>query len=207
MSCIVNAAKFSIVLVLYILICLFVPFDMLVEKLFWSKAKTDILKYLIFRRQWISMRAFETELQRSFPAIKKQIDQLEEAGMVEIRKDSSKWSISLEKGLHYHLKDLFLYILKQDLKWVFWKHPWLVQQYYLWKVFGNDFDMDLVLVYNPQKKSSLVWLKKEITEVFRVFLIEYINVVFLSIDEFDQRYRLADKFVLWLMRKLKPEIT
>jgi len=32
------------------------------EKLFGSKTKVDILKYLIFRRQGVSMRALETEI-------------------------------------------------------------------------------------------------------------------------------------------------
>ncbi|MDR0282811.1 MAG: hypothetical protein LBI53_06075 [Candidatus Peribacteria bacterium] len=49
------------------------------EKLFGSKTKVDILKYLLFRRQGISMRALESELERTFPAIKKQVDSLEES--------------------------------------------------------------------------------------------------------------------------------
>ena len=52
---------------------------MKLEKLFGSRTKSDILKYLVFRRQGISVRAFESELTRSFPAIKKQIDALEDA--------------------------------------------------------------------------------------------------------------------------------
>ena len=52
---------------------------MKLDKLFGSKAKADILKYLVFRRQGISMRAFESELEWSFPAIKKQISQLDAA--------------------------------------------------------------------------------------------------------------------------------
>jgi hypothetical protein len=43
----------------YVLSALFI---MNLEKLFGSKAKVDILKYLIFRRQGVSMRALETEL-------------------------------------------------------------------------------------------------------------------------------------------------
>ena len=65
--------------------------------------------------------------------------------------------------------------------------------------------MDMVLVYDAKEEHKLRLLKARITEVFRLFLIEYINVVFLTTDEFDQRYRLADKFVLSLLRQLKPE--
>ncbi|MDP2670078.1 MAG: hypothetical protein Q8O99_03700 [bacterium] len=68
---------------------------MKLDKLLGSRAKADILKYLVFRRQGISIRAFESELERSFPAIKKQIDQLEDAGVIEIEKDQAKRSIYL----------------------------------------------------------------------------------------------------------------
>ena len=42
--------------------------------MFGSKTKSDILKYLIFRRQGVSMRALEAEIGWTFPAIKKQVD-------------------------------------------------------------------------------------------------------------------------------------
>lgn len=57
------------------------------EKLFGSKTKVDILKYLLFRRQGISMRALESELEWTFPAIKKQVDALEDAGVVDVNKE------------------------------------------------------------------------------------------------------------------------
>jgi predicted transcriptional regulator len=59
------------------------------EKLFGSKTKVDILKYLLFRRQGISMRALESELERTFPAIKKQVDSLEESGILTVNKEGS----------------------------------------------------------------------------------------------------------------------
>lgn len=57
------------------------------EKLFGSKTKVDILKYLLFRRQGVSMRALESEIQRTFPAIKKQVDSLLEAQVININKE------------------------------------------------------------------------------------------------------------------------
>lgn len=104
-----------------------------------------------------------------------------------------------------HLKELFRYILREDLKKAFDSYDWLVDTFFLWKVFGKDFDMDLVLVFNSKQKDDLELLKNDITEIFRNFLIEYVNVVFLTMEEFDQRNRLADKFVLWLLRTVKPE--
>ena len=46
------------------------------EKLFGSKAKVDILKYLLFKRQGLSLRALESDLTWTFPAIKKQVDSM-----------------------------------------------------------------------------------------------------------------------------------
>ena len=63
------------------------------EKLFWSKTKVDILKYLVFRRQWISMRALESEIWWTFPAIKKQVDSLEESWVLDIQKEILKKNI------------------------------------------------------------------------------------------------------------------
>jgi predicted transcriptional regulator len=57
------------------------------EKLFGSKTKVDILKYLLFKRQGISMRALESELSWTFPAIKKQVDSLKIAGIIDINKE------------------------------------------------------------------------------------------------------------------------
>lgn len=41
------------------------------------------------------MRALETELERTFPAIKKQIDSLKKANIIEIGDDANKRSIIL----------------------------------------------------------------------------------------------------------------
>ena len=57
------------------------------EKLFGSKTKVDILKYLLFKRQGISMRALESEIQWTFPAIKKQVDSLNQANVINVNKD------------------------------------------------------------------------------------------------------------------------
>ncbi len=46
---------------------------------FGNKTKADILKYLFFKEDKISARELENKLDQSFPAIKKQIDNLEKA--------------------------------------------------------------------------------------------------------------------------------
>ena len=80
------------------------------EKLFGSKTKVDIIKYLLFRRQGVSMRALESELTRTFPAIKKQIDSLKEANVIDIDKNASKRAIRLKETAHPHIQNIFLHI-------------------------------------------------------------------------------------------------
>jgi predicted transcriptional regulator len=58
------------------------------EKLFGSKTKVDILKYLLFKRQGVSMRALESEISWTFPAIKKQVDSLHESNVIDVNKDN-----------------------------------------------------------------------------------------------------------------------
>jgi len=175
------------------------------DKLFWSRTKTDILKYLVFRRQWISVRAFEAELSWSFPAIKKQIDQLEEAWVIRVTKDNNRRSIYLVSWVDEYIKNIFLYTLKNDLSTFFASMSKDIDKYFLWKLFGNDFDMDLVIVHDPKSKEKIPDIKEKITLIFRKYLIEVVNVVFMSSTEFQKRNRLADKFVLALMTSAKPQ--
>jgi hypothetical protein len=61
-------------------------------------------------------------------------------------------------------------------------------------------DLDLVVIHKNCEKSSLDAIKESITFLFRDYFIEAAHVTFMSIEEFQRRYRLADKFVLQLMR-------
>lgn len=177
---------------------------MKLDKLVWSKAKADILKYLVFRRQWISIRAFEAELERSFPAIKKQIDQLEDAGVVAIDKDNTKWrSIFLTPGLGQYIRQLLLYMIQVDLEEYFRSHELLLKKRYYGQMFGAQVEVDLVLIYEPLAVDYLPKIKEDIDRLFDTYLIrsDQNKLVLLSSSEFDKRYRLADKFVLQLMRE------
>lgn len=174
---------------------------MKLDKLFGSKTKADILKYLVFRRQWISVRAFESELTRSFPAIKKQIDSLEEAWVVEIKKTSSKRSIYLTQWLGEYIRNLLIYAVKIDLQDYFSQYERMIHHAFWGKLFGVKVDMDLVLVYLPDGKDHLESIKQDINDIFRDYLIEMVSVVFMSKSDFEKRYRLTDRFVLTLMRE------
>ena len=157
------------------------------EKLFWSKTKVDILKYLVFRRQWISMRALESEIWWTFPAIKKQIDSLDESWILDVQKENSGFSISI-KAEYFWLTELFE------------TYSVMINKHFLGKIFGVPLDMDIIIIYQHMEKPQIDELKKWISELFREFFIENASIVFMSSEEREKRYRLADKFVLQVIR-------
>lgn len=105
------------------------------EKLFGSKTKVDILKYLLFRRQGISMRALESELEWTFPAIKKQVDALEEANVIDVNKDGQGWAISIKPDFFDKIRDIFFFGLKQELIELFKTYEVIIDKYYFGKRF------------------------------------------------------------------------
>jgi hypothetical protein len=175
---------------------------MKLEKLFGSKTKVDIIKYLLFKRQGVSMRALETELTWTFPAIKKQIDALNDAEVIDVDKDHTKRSITIKKDFYEQIKIVFMYCMRSDIKQLFARHESMIDSYYEGKIFGYALDMDLVVIYKNADKEQLALIKEEISEIFRHYFIEMVNVVFMSHDERQKRYRLADKFVLTVLRSI-----
>lgn len=169
------------------------------DKLFGSKAKVDILKYLLFKRQWLSLRALESDLTWTFPAIKKQVDSLAKAGVLEIDKEKMKWSITIDDSCMKYVKWIFVHSLKSKVEALFTVHEYSISQYYFWKVFGKDLEMDLVIVHNNAEKIILDQIKEEISTLFNWFFIHSLSVTFMSISERQQRNRLADKFVLKIL--------
>lgn len=170
------------------------------EKLFGSKAKVDILKYLIFRRQGVSMRALETELWWTFPAIKKQVDGLNEAGILEVDKENTWRAITIKPTLLPFFKELFFESLRQSLLSLFEQHQNQIAQYFWWDKFWKPIGIDLILIYDQLQKEEIDTLKHNISEIFREFWIESASIVLMSSEERDKRYRLADRFVLQVMR-------
>lgn len=173
------------------------------EKLFWSKTKVDILKYLLFRRQGVSMRALESELQRTFPAIKKQVDSLLEAEVVDINKEGQGRSITIKPDFHDNIKNIFFYGLRGELITLFKTYEVMIDKYFFGKRFGTDIEQDLVIIYKNCEKPQLDSIKEQINNIFRDYFIETVSVVFMSLEERQKRYRLADRFVLQIMRHIK----
>ncbi len=60
--------------------------------------------------------------------------------------------------------------------------------------------MDIVIIYQHMEKPQIDELKNKIADLFREFFIENASIVFMSVEEREKRYRLADKFVLQVIR-------
>ncbi|MCX6823379.1 MAG: hypothetical protein NTX91_05340 [candidate division SR1 bacterium] len=173
------------------------------EKLFGSKTKVDIIKYLLFRRQGISMRALESELEWTFPAIKKQVDSLLEAQVIDINKEGQGRSITIKPEFHDNIKNIFFYGLRRELIDLFKTYEVMIDKYFFGKRFGTDIESDLVIIYKNCEKPQIDTIKEQINNIFRGYFIETVSVVFMSLEEWQKRYRLADRFVLQIMRHIK----
>ncbi len=172
------------------------------EKLFGSKTKVDILKYLLFKRQGISMRALESEIEWTFPAIKKQVDSLNAANVINVNKDGQGRAISIKPEFYNILKNVFYFWLQNDLITLFTTYEVMIDQYYFGKKFNIDLEMDLVVVYKNCEKPQIDMIKENINEIFRSYFIESVSVVFMHIEEWQKRDRLADRFVIQIKKSL-----
>ncbi len=172
------------------------------EKLFGGKTKVDILKYLLFRRQGISMRALEGEITRTFPAIKKQVDALDKAKVINVNKDGQWRAISIKPEFYDILKNVFYFWLQHELINLFTTYEVMIDQYYFGKRFNIDLEMDLVVIYKNCEKPQIDMIKENINEIFRTYFIEVVSVVFMSNEEWQKRDRLADRFVIQIKKSL-----
>ncbi len=175
------------------------------EKLFGSKTKVDILKYLLFKRQGISMRALESEIERTFPAIKKQVDSLLGANVINVNKEGQWRAIFIKPEFYEDIKNIFYFWLKSELIELFTTYEVMIDQYYFGKKFNVDLEMDLVVIYKNCEKPQIDMIKENINEIFRKYFIEIVSVVFMHVEERQKRDRLADRFVIQIKKSLIPK--
>jgi len=149
------------------------------------------------------MRALENELERTFPAIKKQIDSLQDAKVIEIDKNEVKRAIRLHKDGEEIIKTIFMHSLQSHLKELFSTYNTMIAKYYFGGIFGTKLEMDLVVLYQNCEKPQIDILKNEINSIFNGYFVDVVSVVFMSADEREKRYRLADRFVLNILRSLQ----
>ena len=173
---------------------------MRLEKLFWSKSKVSILIYLLFKREGISLRALEKDLNWTFPAIKKQIDALLEGEIITIDKSGIKRSIFLANPYKKHIKNIFLFSIASDIQGFCKTYNDKIYNLYYGKTFWALLPMDLVIIHNIENTNSVNYLKEWIATIFRAYYIDNVALTTMTQKERDQRYRLADKFVLSIMK-------
>lgn len=146
------------------------------------------------------MRALEWEMERTFPAIKKQVDSLNSAWILDVNTDWNGWAITIKPAVYDMLKQIFNYAFKSDLISLFSTYESMIDKYFFWKSFWIDLDMDLVILYKNVEKEQTLKIREDIWNIFKEYFIETGNVVFMSLEEREKRYRYADRFVLDIMR-------
>lgn len=172
---------------------------MKLDKFLWSKTKSDILKYLIFRRQGVSMRAMSNDIAWTFPAIKKQVDSLEASEIIVIERENNQFYIMLNPEIADVIKELYIVGIKMDIIKYLEEYSFIIDQFYFGRLFGTSSDIDLVVVYTSTIP-LIDPIKQQINEILRSYFIETASIVFMHSDERNKRYRLADKFVLTIIR-------
>jgi len=148
------------------------------------------------------MRALESEIEWTFPAIKKQIDSLNESNVIDVNKDGQGREISIKPEFYDTLKSIFFFWLKNDVIDLFTTYEVMIDQYYFGKKFNIDLEMDLVVIYKNCEKPQIDMIKDNINEIFRKYFIEIVSVVFMGVEERQKRDRLADRFVIQIKKSL-----
>lgn len=180
---------------------------MQIEYLFWSKTKVDILKYLIFKEEWLSARELETKLKQSFPAIKKQLDNLELAGVILKNKKWNKWNVSISKPIKPLIFKIFVFdivnFLNDLVKKYYFLERFLLGDFFFFGVEAyQKVWVDLVFIYNDVEDIFLTEVKDEISKFFDKYFVE-IKVVFMRKQDYEKRLKYADKFVLRITKNQK----
>jgi hypothetical protein len=117
-----------------------------------------------------------------------------------IDKENYGFSISILPQHHELFKNFFFAALKSSLIQLFSTYSIMIDRYFWGKRFGIPLDMDMIVIYKHMEKPQIEEMKQSIGNVFRDFFIENVSIVFMSAEEWEKRYRLADRFVLQVMR-------
>ena len=169
-----------------------------VDLLFWSKTKSNILKYLIFVEEWLSARELENKLSQSFPAIKKQLDNLEQAWIISKNKNWNRWKIEVTKEIKPVIFKIFLFDMinfLKDLK----ERYFFLYDFLLWDLFFLDLTyknwVDLIFIYSKVEDVFLNDVKKELSNFFDSYFLN-IKISFFEKSDYEKRLKYADKFIL-----------
>jgi hypothetical protein len=62
---------------------------------------------------------------------------------------------------------MLLYTLERDLSGLFDTYTYMIDQFFLGRIFGRDLELDLVIVHKNIEKNSLDAIKESISSLFR----------------------------------------
>lgn len=65
--------------------------------------------------------------------------------------------------------------------------------------------MDIVIIHETSGKELTPDIKNKVTHIFAHYHTDTVKLVFMSVDEFNKRNRLTDKFTLEMMRAAKEQ--
>jgi len=165
----------------------------------WNKTKVDILKYLFFKEDRISARELENKLDQSFPAIKKQIDNLSKAWVLNKNKTWNRWQLEVCGNVKPLIKELFVYHIKHFIYNLQIQNESFIKQIFFIDFFNNKKDLwvDLVFIYSKIDNIFLDDFKKQVSTFLDSYFID-LKIVFMLDIDYEKRLRFADKFVIKL---------
>ena len=146
------------------------------------------------------MRALEQDLHWTFPAIKKQIDSMNDAWIVEILKTQAKRSIEIKPEVKDILTQMMILALKLDIQKLIDSYPTIIYKVYRWRVFGKIIEPDIVILHRSNEWQFVEQIKQDLSKIFEGYFVNAVLAVFMSESEFEKRQKYADKFVLSILR-------
>jgi len=167
-----------------------------------NKTKVDILRYLLYKEDKISARELENHLDQSFPAIKKQIDNLEKAWIVEKNKLWNRWQLEINEDVKDFIESIFIFDIKSKIKDFHYQNSMFLNKYFLVDFFNKNRDLpsiwvDLVFIHKELEEPFLSDIKKQITDFLDSYFLD-LTISFMNEKEYEKRLKFADKFVIKL---------
>lgn len=167
-----------------------------------NKTKFEIIKFLLFKQEGISARELESHINCSFPAIKKQIDKLDQAGIILKNQKWNKWNLCIKSEIKPLIMDLFLYHIKSNIKKIFEQHSAVLIKCFLVDFFSKEKPKvwaDMVFIHKNIEEIFLNEIKKEISHFLDNYFLD-LKIVFITEKEYEKRLKFADKFILTISK-------
>jgi predicted transcriptional regulator len=163
------------------------------------------LKYLLYKEDKISARELESHLAQSFPAIKKQIDNLEKAGIVEKNKLGNRWQLQIKEDVREFIESMFVFEITYYIKNLNKENGSFLYKYFLVDFFNKNPELpkmgvDLVFIYqNDVEENYLTNFKEEMSSFLDSYFLD-LKISFMDFANYEKRLKFADKFVIKLSK-------